>query len=223
MFRCKRQFVCLVQINAVVHQTVGSSTMDSPLRTIRNNPDADGALRYSRKSLRLSPAKLNTINHAQLFHGSFKEDYDFKLHQMRIFNFQLERENRARLAELKLQALQLDDARADAAQSALEAQEASDMVESMSQLTSPKLLEQVNNLLAQLKAKSEALELLQEAVHNKDSEINQLKAEILELKSSRRRYPQDQIDGNPIDEDAMTMVVQWDDTMLAQEQTVVVF
>jgi hypothetical protein len=198
--------------------------MDSPLRTLRNNPDADG--RYSRKSLRLSPAKQNVRIHeqaAEIFRGYFKEDWDFKLHQMRIFNFQLERENRARVAELQLQALRLDDAMADAAQSALEAQEASDMVESMSQLTSPKLLEQVNSLLAQLKAKSEALEFLQEAVQIKDLEIKQLKSEIVELKCSRLGYPQNQIDGNLVDEDTMTMVVQWDDAMLAQEQTVVIF
>jgi hypothetical protein len=200
--------------------------MNSPLRNLRTNPDADGALRYSRKSLRLSPAKSNLIiqeQTAEKFLGYFKEDWEFKLNQMRIFNFQLERENRARVAELQVQAMRLDDAIADAAQSALEAQEASTMVESMSQLTSPKLLEQVNSLLALLKAKSDALELLQEEIHNKDAEIKDLKAEIFELKCSQHGYSQCQIDGNPVDEDTMTMVVQWDDAMLAQEQTVVIF
>ena len=147
------------------------------------------------------------------------EERDHKLHQMRIFNFDLERDIRMKSAEIRAQQLLLDDAIAEAAQSALEAREASMLVDSMSQLTGPRLLRQIDSLLMQLKGKSEQILALQETISRKDFEINNLRNQIAEL-SNPLRFA----DSNPQEHpDAMSLVLALGDLALAEEQTVVIF
>jgi hypothetical protein len=197
----------------------------SPLRTsLRNlpvNPNADISRIYRKSSN--SPCKQNElfgpsgIENAEIPVES-NEDWDHKLHQIRIFNFELERQNREKSTELQNQRRRLDDAYAEAAQSALEAREASIMAESMSRFTSPGLLRQVNKLIVQLKTKSERIRGLERTISEQASEIIRLKNEVSELKGPHAQ------DGNPQDNvDTMCMTFELGDFMLAQEQTVVIF
>ena len=93
------------------------------------------------------------------------------------------------------------------------------LVDSMSQLTGPRLLRQIDSLLMQLKGKSEQILALQETISRKDFEINNLRNQIAEL-SNPLRFA----DSNPQEHpDAMSLVLALGDLALAEEQTVVIF
>ena len=92
------------------------------------------------------------------------------------------------------------------------------MAESMSKLASPRLLRQVNSLLTQLKKKSERIRALEKTVSEQDAEIIKLKNDVAELQRPHT------LDVNPHDAtEKVNMIVEFNNLILAQEQTVVIF
>ena len=200
--------------------------MHSPLRPLQTNSNIDVS-RTSRK-LPQSPWKShdpfgaagaeNIALSLDSTDSYARDDLEHKIQQIRIFNFDLERDNREKAAEIKNQRRRLEDAIADAAQSALEAREAAIMAESMSKLASPRLLRQVNSLLTQLKKKSERIRALEKTVSEQDAEIIKLKNDVAELQRPHT------LDVNPHDAtEKVNMIVEFNNLILAQEQTVVIF